>query len=87
MGGFGIDWYITPSLNVLLVPRPFPFPRHGKGPRNEVEIACCLAVLPLRSFTFFCLLSNAFPGIGSVGWSVGKEKNAKKKKKNGEVSN
>ena len=44
-------------------------------------IVCCLEVLPLRPFPFFCLLSNAFPGFGSVGRSVGKEKSQKKKKK------
>ena len=49
-------------------------------------IVCCLEVLPLRPFSFFGLLSNAFPDFGSVGRSVGKGK--KPKKKNGEeVSN
>ena len=53
-------------------------------------IVCCLEyrleVLPLRPFTFFCLLSNAFPDFGSVGRSGGKEKQPKKKKGE-EVSN
>ena len=44
-------------------------------------IVCCLEVLPLRPFTFFCLLSNAFPDFGSVIRSVGKEKKKPKKKK------
>ena len=42
-------------------------------------IMCCLEVLPHRPFTFFCLLSNAFPDFGSVGRSVGKGKRPKKK--------
>ena len=56
-----------------------------KAPGTRL-IVCCLEVLPLRPFTLFCLLSNAFPDFGSVGQSVGKEK--RQKKKNGEeVSN
>ena len=39
-----------------------------------------------KAIYFFCLLSNAFPDLGSVGRSIGKEKNAKEKK-TGEVSN
>ena len=41
-------------------------------------IVCCLEVLPLRPFTLFCLLSNAFPDFGSVGRSE-KKKGQKKK--------
>ena len=42
-------------------------------------IVCCFEVLPLRPFTFFCLLSNAFPDFRSVGLSVGKKKPKKEK--------
>ena len=52
-------------------------------------IVCCLEVLPLRPFTFFCLLSNAFPDFGSVSRSVGQSvRKEKSQKTNGEeVSN
>ena len=51
-----------------------------KAPGTRL-IVCCLEVLPLRPFTLFCLLSNAFPDFGSVGQSVGKEKHQKKMEK------
>ena len=44
-------------------------------------IVCCLEVLPLRPFTFFCLLSNAFPDFGSVGRLVGRSEKKKGKNK------
>ena len=48
-------------------------------------IVCCLEVLPLSPFPFFGLLSNAFPGFGSVGRSVGKEKSQKKRRRSLEL--
>ena len=63
-----------------LVPGPFPFPRHGKGPRNGVDSVLFRSATS-QAIYLFCLLSNAFPDFGSVGLSVGKEK---KPKKNGE---
>ena len=48
-------------------------------------IMCCLEVLPHRPFTFFCLLSNAFPDFGSVGRSVGKGKKTKNIEKKSQV--
>ena len=56
-----------------LVPGPFPFPRHGKGPRNEVDSVLFRSATSWAIY-FFCLLSNAFPGFRSVGRAVGKEK-------------
>ena len=41
-------------------------------------VVCCSEVLPLRPFTLFCLVSNAFPDFGSVGWSERKKPNEKK---------
>ena len=68
----------------ILVPGPFPFPHHGKGPRNEVDSVLFRSATSWAIYCF-CLLSNAFPDFGSVGR---KRKKAKKKKKNGEeVSN
>ena len=60
----------------ILVPGPFPFPRHGKGPRNEVDSVLFRSATSYAIY-FFCLLSNAFPDFGSVGR---KRKKAKKKK-------
>ena len=37
-------------------------------------IVCCLEVLPLRPFTFLFTV-ECVPDFGSVGRSVGKEKN------------
>ena len=45
-------------------------------------IVCCLGVLPLRPFTFFCLLSNVFRDFWSVGrLEIKKKQNMKKKRR------
>ena len=59
---------------------PFPFPRHGKGPRNEVNSVLFRSATSLAIY-FFCLLSNAFPDFGSVGRSIGEEKKPKNMEK------
>ena len=66
------------------VPGPFPFPRHEKGPRNEVD-SVLLEVPPLRPFTFFvhCRMRPLILGL-SVGRS---EKKKSPPKKGEEVSN
>ena len=64
-----------------LVPGPIPFPRHGKGPRNEVDSVLFRSAISQAIYFLFCLLSNAFPDFGSVIRSVGKEKKPKKMEK------
>ena len=66
--------------------RAFPFPRHGKGPGNEVDSVLFGSAISKAILYFFCLLPNAFPDFGSVGWSE-KKKTPKKKRNGEEVSN
>ena len=56
-----------------LVPGPFPFQRHGKGPGNEVDSVLFRSGTS-QAIYFFRLLSNPFPDFGSIGRSVGNEK-------------
>ena len=61
--------------------RAFSLPTAMEKAQGTRLIVCCLEELSLRPFyTFFCLLSNAFPDFGSVGRLVEKEKTPKKKK-------
>ena len=71
-----------------LVPGPFPFPRYGKGPRNEVDSVLFGSAISKATLYFFvyCRMRSLILGL-SVGWSE-KKKRQKKKKRNGEeVSN
>ena len=74
------------SITVCLTLVQSLFPSHAVEKALGTRlIVCCLEVLPLRPFTFFCLLWNPFPDFGSIGRSVEKEKTPppppKKKKK------
>ena len=45
--------YIT--VCSILVPGPFPFPRHGKGPRNEVD-SMLFRSATSQAIYFFCFI-------------------------------